>query len=112
MKYRFLAGICFVCSSLFLGCSQPESHDPSLEGIWICTPETAFDFPESKWITALLIGEGKDGNIEARGCFMWDGSYLNPWELEQASFNDSTKTLTLVDSDGNRYEGKPDPAES
>jgi hypothetical protein len=46
MKYRFLAGICFVCSSLFLGCSQPESHDLSVEGIWICTTETAFDFPE------------------------------------------------------------------
>jgi hypothetical protein len=96
MKYRFLAGICFVCSSLFLGCIQPESHDLSVEGIWICTTETAFDFPESKWITALLIGEDKDGNIEARGCFMWDGSYLNPWELEQASFNGDSLALDTL----------------
>jgi CubicO group peptidase (beta-lactamase class C family) len=36
---------------------------------------------------------------------MWDGSYLNPWELEQASFDDSTQTLTLVDEDGDRFEG-------
>jgi len=106
---RLLAGICLVCTSLFLECSQSEPHYPSLEGLWVCTPETAFDYPESKWITALLIGEAKNGNIEARGCFMWDGSYLNPWELEQSSYNDSTQVLTLVDSNGDRYEGKPDP---
>ncbi|RLE03091.1 MAG: hypothetical protein DRJ13_04865 [Bacteroidetes bacterium] len=105
MKYRFLAGICIVCSSLFWGCSQPEPQTTSIEGIWVCTLETALDYPESKRITALLIGEGNGGIIEARGCIMWDGSYLYPWNLEQASFSDSTQTLTLVDEDGDRYEG-------
>ncbi len=109
MKYRFIVWIWIAGLALHFGCSQPEPKNHSVEGIWVCTPETAYDYPESRWITALLIGEAKDGNIEARGCFMWDGSYLNPWELEQASFNDSTRTLTLVDSEGNRYEGLPDP---
>ncbi len=109
MKCRRLAGCCLGCLFLLLGCSHPEPQILSLEGIWISTPETAFDYPESKWITALLIGESRDGNVEARGCFMWDDSYLNPWVLEHVSYNDSTQTLTLVDNEGDRYEGKPDP---
>ena len=105
MKYRCLTGSCFAWLVLLFGCSQPDPKIPSIEGIWVCTPETALDYPESKRITALLISEGNGGIIEARGCFMWDGSYLNPWVLEQASFSDSTQTLTLVDEDGDRYEG-------
>lgn len=109
MIYRILAGSGLACLILLLGCVRQESQNQSLEGIWVCTPETALDYPESKLITALLIGESKDGNIEARGCFMWEGNYLNPWELEQAFYTDSTRTLTLVDGDGDRYEGTPDP---
>lgn len=105
MKYRSLAGSCLTWLVLLFGCSQPEPQIPSIEGIWVCTPETALDYPESKRITALLIGEGNGGIIEARGCFMWEGSFLHSWNLEQASYNDSTQTLTLVDEDGDRYEG-------
>ena len=105
MKYRCLAGSCLAWLVLLIGCSQPEPQVRSIEGIWTCTPETALDYPESKRITALLINEGNGGIITARACFMWDGSYLNPWNLEQASFSDSTQTLTLVDGDGDRYEG-------
>ena len=109
MKNRYYAGTCVSCLVLLLGCSQPEPQKPFVEGIWVCTPETAFDYPRSKWLTALLISEGMDGNIEARGCFMWDGSYLNPWEVEEVNYNDSTQTLSLTDRDGHRYEGKSDP---
>jgi len=109
MKYRCLAGTCLLWLVLLSGCNQAEPQKLSVKGIWTCTPETALDYPESKLITALLISEGKDGNLEARGCFMWDGSYLNPWELEQVSFNDTTQTLTLDDSEGDRYIGILDP---
>lgn len=109
MKYRCLAGSGLACLILLLGCAQEEPQNQSLLGIWVCTPETAFDYPESRWITALLIGESEEGTIEARGCFMWDGTYLNAWELEKSSYNDSSRTLTLVDGEGDRYEGIPDP---
>lgn len=108
MKYRFSAWIWIAALILLVGCSEPQPESLSVEGIWVCTPETAFDYPESRWITALLISNGENGSIEARGCFMWDGSYLNTWELEQAIYNDSTRTLTLVDGEGDRYEGTPD----
>jgi len=108
MKYRCLAGSCLALLALLSGCNQPKQKAPSIEGIWTCTPETALDYPESKWITALLISEGNDGIFEAKGCFMWNGSYLNAWVLNQASFCDSTRTLTLIDEEGDRYEGMLD----
>jgi len=40
---------------------------------------------------------------------MWEGRYFNPWEVEQVSYNDSIRTLTLLDSDGDRYVGIADP---
>ena len=105
MKYRCLTGSCLAWLVLLSGCSQPEPQIPSIEGIWVCTPETALDYPESKRITALLIENDEKDRIEARGCFMWEGSFLHSWNLEQAYFSDSTQTLTLVDEDGDRYEG-------
>jgi CubicO group peptidase (beta-lactamase class C family) len=108
MQYRHLAGISLTCLVLLLGCSQPDPRNLSIEGIWTGTPETALDYPESNLINALLIEEGEDGSIEARGCFMWDGSYHHTWELVEVAYSDSLRILSLLDGEGDRYEGTLD----
>ena len=105
MIYRCLTVTCFALTLLLLGCSQPEPKNLSVEGIWTSIPKRNLDSTESGWITALLISEVDGGNFSSAGCFMWEGSYYSPWPLEQASFNDTIQILTLVDSDGHRYEG-------
>jgi len=105
MIYRCPTGFCFALMLLLLGCSQPEPKNLSVEGIWTSIPKRNPDSTESGWITALLIDEVDGGTIEARACFMWEGSFYDSWKLEQASYSDSTHTITLVDSDGHRYEG-------
>lgn len=109
MIYRNIILTGFICMIMLWSCDRPVQQELSPEGIWISTPDTSDDGHVSNWTTALLIGENSGGTIEARGCFMWEGSYYNPWELEQASYNDSVRTLTLLDSEGDRYEGIADP---
>ena len=109
MKYRNITLTGFICLSLLWNCDRQVLPEPSPVGIWVSTTDTVNGVPESNWTTALLIDAGNERKIEARGCFMWEGSYFNPWEIEQASYIDSIRTLTLLDSDGDRYVGIADP---
>jgi CubicO group peptidase (beta-lactamase class C family) len=97
---------------LLAGCRERDGltgRSPDIAGIWKCTPETAEQYPQGTRETALLIERGPEMELTARGCFIFEGNYHHPWELEEIHYNDTTGLLSILDVDGDWYLAYFDP---
>ena len=85
------------------------SHFVSINGIWKCTPETSLKFPNGTLEPVIWISGATIRDLSVRGCFLWDGSYYDEWDLVDIQFDDSTYQLEIIDGNNSTYLGMVDP---
>jgi CubicO group peptidase (beta-lactamase class C family) len=83
-------------------------HYVSIDGIWRVTPETAIKFPHGTLEPIILISGDAQGDLKARGCFLWDGHFYDYWEYDSVLYIDSTNQLVIADIEGGIYKGLVD----
>ena len=101
----------------FISCKHPIStetkkagfpnkkHYVSIDGLWRCTPETAYQYPHGTLEYIIQIDGDAFGKLTARGCFFWDNRFYDYWKFNSVQFIDSVNQLVIVDNEGNTYKG-------
>ncbi|MCB2204823.1 beta-lactamase family protein [bacterium] len=87
--------------------SGVRESDP-IEGVWICTEETASHFGSNVVRNALYLrrhaGDTRDAGdghsvLQAQACFVRDGDFSMTWELRDARYDEDARRLTILDAD-------------
>ena len=86
-----------------------NKHYVSMDGLWRCTPETAYQYPHGTLEYIIQINGDAFGELTARGCFLWNDRFYDYWEFDSVQFMDSTNQLVIVDNEGGTYKGIVDP---
>ena len=114
LSVLFLAVLFIACCQHKKDISQTYSetgqgpHYISIDGLWICTPETSLKFPHGTLEPVIQISGAARQDLLVRGCFLWDGAFYDQWELTEMQFNDSMKRLIIVDGNNSTYVGTVD----
>jgi CubicO group peptidase (beta-lactamase class C family) len=80
-------------------------HYVSLDGLWRCTPETAYQYPHGTLEYLIQINGDAVDKLTARGCFIWDDRFYDYWEFDSVQYLDSANQLIIVDNEGGTYKG-------
>ena len=75
-------------------------HYVSIDGLWRVTSETAIKFSHGTLEPIILISGDAQGDLKARGCFLWDGHFYDYWEYDSVLYIDSTNQLVITDKEG------------
>ena len=70
-----------------------------MEGLWISTEETSANFLSGTKKTVLWIEQANNGELTARGFFLWNGGYQREWELVGIKYDESSHSISIIDSD-------------
>ena len=81
------------------------THIVSIDGLWRCTQETAYQYPHGTLEYIIQINSDSLGKLTARGCFLFNDRFFDYWEFDSIQFIDSTKQLVFVDNEGGTYKG-------
>lgn len=76
-----------------------------IEGLWITTEETSAKFVHGTQKIVLQIRQNQDGELTARGIFIWNGDYRSEWNLVDIEYDNLTHSITINDTDGDTYIG-------
>ncbi|MBN2008580.1 serine hydrolase [candidate division KSB1 bacterium] len=91
---------------------QPIEQYHSIEGIWKCTPETAFTFSHGALEYGFRIACDSSGQFIVNGFQLWDDEYKEKWQLVDCQYNEQARLLTMPDADGNIFKGTLDKNDS
>ena len=104
MKTLKLVMLVISVAATLISCHSGTSTN-EIKGVWVATEETALKYPHGTQKGVLQIGQDQDGELTARGIFLWNDEYMKEWELVDIDYDHLTHQITIVDSDGDTYEG-------
>ncbi|NQU85412.1 MAG: serine hydrolase [Mariniphaga sp.] len=97
LKITLLVIISYSCNNI--------NSKSEIEGLWISTEETSPKFSSGIQKAVIQFNHNQNGELEARGIFLWNGEYGYEWRLEKVQYDETTHTLTINDADGDTYIG-------
>jgi len=100
LKLLVLAFFVVILNSFYK--SNPTAD---IEGLWITTEETSAKFAHGTQKVAIQIRQNQDGELTARGIFIWDGDYQSEWNLVDIEYDNLAHCITINDTDGDTYKG-------
>ena len=84
---------------IFFSCCTNTNQKPGICGLWVSNEKTSQVFLSGTRKAVLQIKENQEGELTARGMFLWDDNYLMEWELEDFQIDESNEVITIVDTD-------------
>jgi len=85
--------------------SRQAGHFVSIDGLWISTPETSHTFSSGIFRYVFHFNLDHSGKLTARCVFLLNGKYSSEWRFVNTKYDELTRRITLLDEDGNTYEG-------
>lgn len=95
-------------SVVILHSCNKSGLNADIEGLWISTEETSAKFLNGTQKVVLHIGQNQDGELTARGMFIWEGNYQEDWNLVDMEYDNLNQIITIEDIDGDTYKGVVD----
>ena len=87
------------------GCINNAKSTTGIEGLWISTDETSWEFLSGIQKAVFQIKQNQNGALEANGFFLWNDDYQSEWKFNDIQYDKLTHAVKITDADGNIFSG-------